>query len=65
MKLRAIYLESHGRRPILCVQPVLPVDDQALPPAAWCSLCGAEVYRSGNRTCARCRRLETEASRTQ
>ena len=29
-------------------------DPQAMPPAAWCRACGAEVYRQDRFLCSRC-----------
>ena len=33
---------------------VLFGDVQSLPPRDWCEMCGAEVYRAGQRLCRRC-----------
>ena len=42
------------KRTVLLRRPWWPVDEQALPPFAWCDQCGAEVYAAGQRRCRKC-----------
>lgn len=51
-----LYLKSHRRRPISLSGPGFLADRQALPPAAWCPVCGCEVYEDGQRYCPLCRK---------
>ncbi len=40
--------------PVMLRRPWGRVDVQALPPYAWCSRCGREVYRAGMELCGEC-----------
>lgn len=40
--------------PVMLRRPWGRVDAQALPPYAWCSRCGREVYRAGMELCGEC-----------
>ena len=62
MKNTIICLWSHGRRPVQYPCPSGLVDRQDLPPAGWCSCCGAEIYRPDRSLCERCRLRGTERS---
>lgn len=57
MENRRICLLPGGRRPVQAWPAAGLVDAQAQPPAGWCCVCGAEVYRYGGGRCGRCRRL--------
>lgn len=55
MLTRILYCKDHHRRPIrLGICPCFQ-DVQAQIPLAWCSVCGSEIFESGQQQCIRCR----------
>ena len=54
--VRILYLKSHRRRPVLLSGSGFLQDRQALPPAAWCPVCGGEVYEEDRCYCQQCRK---------
>ena len=57
MDRRRIFLLPGGRKPVQLRRPMGLADVQDQPPAGWCGLCGAEVYRGQVTRCDRCRTL--------
>lgn len=58
--MATLYLKSHRRRPVFSGRPGFLQDRQALPPAAWCPLCGGEIYEQAQRYCLLCRKETKE-----
>lgn len=55
-----LYLMSCRRKPIRISGPVFRQDPQATLPAAWCSVCGREIFDHED-ICPLCRKETTES----
>jgi len=55
---------KHGRKPVWVGLYQQSGDPQAAVPAAWCPVCGAEIFRAGEAACENCREFMQQKEET-